>query len=1767
MAGQNGLDPLPQPTDVWQYQPPPPAQPQQADAPTVPSVADLQPASLEDTAQMAVWKGMMTEVPAVPRSSHTWGPLGRFGDFATDIAGNVIGDTMHVLGAPARATEQALGLAVGLFYWNDMDLQQRWELGRLTWEQMFNHGQDSSQIMARINAGEDIDKVIKENEGGWADTIMQMAADPLNLFGVPGVGLLAKGAKALGAGEHVVQGLEAINRGFTAGQVERILARGKLPAIPEGMVRLYRGEVSPAFKGNVPDWVQQGLKESGALEARGRWYTNNVENVKWYLNEAGDHGRVLYVDVPAETAQQAHLLNQPPEIQRFSLDPTTEYFLPREMASSGLELTPRQVERGAPAMSRPYQAASDFVIKSMKLVGLNETEAERIHSRITRGMELNTVGSHTPFEVAARGAQWRAETKSFTYDPRTWFRRWAEQTPISKRNETLGAVQTHAAMSLMSAERPEQARTYMHEIVEGITDGSLVNDNPSWGLAINGSKHDMPAGTIGLLAIGHHARSTGVEFDKLKSIQRLDKGVNLADDAEKKKWIATALEDIHKLAVGDNRKQPGGLDHYFGLAGDYGELDGKPVLFTRERNVPEQAQEELDKLQAGFKKWFGLFYMNTPRHLMANVFNNVARTITTVGGRAWRMSDKQLDRYGGRDMFGLFTHDFSREPYQGIEAAGKASLRDKVIKPWMYLSNEGRGIGDVWVRRSIAGVHTDRQMNMLMAGEHEHSYGILSTIDFGNLFSEQEQKDFLSAYKAVRNPQEALALRASVEAGAVKPDPAHYLAEHWLDDAGFTGDARAHALDHADAYVKGQINDIANEPGMTATEFNRRISALEQDYHEGYSSPFLDPHDPTPIRRTGDLQAVRRQNEHVFFRQQTEQATAIKRVGEMYGVDWQEPYNVLEDYARAYQDRARGVFNTLDYEMSHSAIPDAKLRNQKRNGVQTAFDKWNKEQLDKVDGALRNAFREHPQARSWAEAVIADRKATEVEARKLRKEYHSVVTRMEQGEWDPAARDVWQEYYAKKDALWTAHMDRTLGILGLHRVQTTPLAAEEPYNLMEGVVHLRQTSEGMFESMRRHADELWTADGTAPRAFPITPEQANYLLPQLTDYPQRVQEALGASVAAGKMMADHAMLAYDRKYGFDEIMKFVFPWGFWPTRMAHRYFRAAMTNPGHAGALAALIEGQDRMQADLPERLKGKFKIPFPFLPDWMGGGIYVDPVKMMFPFAFGIDPGIDTEESGLAGALDRTNQFMQSVSLNPAPWLTLPLQLTGGLGDRNQYIRYQLQGLPFGLPGTAAQQAIHSFLAGDPATSWQDGMTPEMANDLTLGNSFPEAQIRNILNIPEGDQWDYYRVLRMLANMAGEGTVTPEEALKAAKARMGPTWEKARDRAGDESGVRNLSSWLGVPGTIYPKGEQAQDGLKMMYDAAREADRKAGGTAPDGNTQAFFEAFPEFQVRQVQKALYRGQPELDAELDTSLYYIDLDKVHTQYDPLIAYYEKQKASLPKGSKEQASNILQGLYADRSSAVDRLERIYSKRKETPSVYAPPTERALKELRTQWYKLSSGTFAEVAGRRELFLQRLGGTGIAPVQYDLAQRADQVLAGFDQRLAEASNSERDGLYRQRLQSVDDLTAQAMTHVSREDFLNYLNASKSEPGDAQVKAQQTADAVRRLFSASPDARKQILAEYPDIATTYGPNPDPQTAGAINAWWTGYYALPPNSMARDDYVQSKVDTLNRLRAAVGLAPLAARERPQALPISVSDDPYAQAWSMITAEQGVSVGG
>lgn len=393
---------------------------------------------------------------------------------------------------------------------------------------------------------------------------------------------------------------------------------------------------------------------------------------------------------------------------------------------------------------------------------------------------------------------------------------------------------------------------------------------------------------------------------------------------------------------------------------------------------------------------------------------------------------------------------------------------------------------------------------------------------------------------------------------------------------------------------------------------------------------------------------------------------------------------------------------------------------------------------------------------------------------------------------------------------------------------------------------------------------------------------------QMKNYLKMVNEDMAGtkliSMRHGEMMRDRALLNYSQRYGIDSVLDVFFPYQFWFTRSMGEWAKRMIDRPSWFSMYARYRLAQQKMEQEgIPSRFGGTTRIPAPWMPDWMGDGLHVDPMGQLFPFAQWGQPmeflsrtagdvnyrtqriiqqwvqsgqtGVSAKQAAQAieqmdGPLWRkayvqAQQEMSqkeldpmnitSFTMSPAMWWTMPYQILKGTPEQIQP-----------LPGTRMGQALRS---------WSDGPLGAIGNLMAM----PEETLRRKFNLNAYGEWGDYYTDRTLANMATEPQFGAQAVLQAMIEREGPVFEEAIRRVeaeislrvpGSETALAIKEGRLGaipftllhtlLPSKILPEGEIVQRGLKTEYN-------KAWSDYENGDLDAvnrFFDENPEYKAR-----------------------------------------------------------------------------------------------------------------------------------------------------------------------------------------------------------------------------------------------------------------------------------------------------------------------------------
>lgn len=463
--------------------------------------------------------------------------------------------------------------------------------------------------------------------------------------------------------------------------------------------------------------------------------------------------------------------------------------------------------------------------------------------------------------------------------------------------------------------------------------------------------------------------------------------------------------------------------------------------------------------------------------------------------------------------------------------------------------------------------------------------------------------------------------------------------------------------------------------------------------------------------------------------------------------------------------------------------------------------------------------------------------------------------------------------------------------------------ADQPIGALDQASQFLPQSEPMDQGWGRYVKPLLSAmqDGAVKQlnerpldgaTRDMSPEGQAMLQRYMKQTQNDMATAKLATVRWGEQKRDFAMLNYNKRYGFDRWMDIVLPYQFYQTRSAMTWAMRALDKPSWYSNYARLKMQQNRYERDIPERLRGKIQIPAPWLPEWMGDSLYIDPISNLF-FPAGLinkaeqkqkdanyqqieaervlqewaadgrytDAQIAEAAQNQEGALwerafaeaqiRRESEIANPIDFftsffGPAWYLSTPLNLAGikvpgiSKGDPNKVSN---------LPLTNTARAIDTVTQG----TWA-----EPVGDIVGLLGKPEEWARKKAGLPTMGEYGEYYTKRQVANMVAEGLITSEQANMAMIEKQGQIWEQATQRVQMELAMRvptmgalyaglhegpkgfaqaALPSLFGSG--LLPAGELEYRGLKEEWNQAWKQFDAGDKTA----VTRFFENYPEYEA------------------------------------------------------------------------------------------------------------------------------------------------------------------------------------------------------------------------------------------------------------------------------------------------------------------------------------
>jgi len=382
------------------------------------------------------------------------------------------------------------------------------------------------------------------------------------------------------------------------------------------------------------------------------------------------------------------------------------------------------------------------------------------------------------------------------------------------------------------------------------------------------------------------------------------------------------------------------------------------------------------------------------------------------------------------------------------------------------------------------------------------------------------------------------------------------------------------------------------------------------------------------------------------------------------------------------------------------------------------------------------------------------------------------------------------------------------------------------------------------------------------RALPLTEGGRAMLGEYVASTKAALSTAKYNAVRFGEWVRDAGLLNYTRRMNFNAWLDVWFPYEFWTTTSIYKWALHSIDRPA---MLATYLRMQKflatayRPEPNLPQRLQGKVRIPLPFLPSWMGDSIFVDPLGSALPFKQWEIPlqAITDQKLGDAAATRRVlEELLNDGKIEQGDYDQALRDQTGPTWERAMALARQDDAderqNPFDIASllTSPHAPLvwaYNALRGQPQDTGPFLPITRTIKGATalLGIGPPggvniEGSVRRALGLPAFDQWDDYRVDRMISNMIAMGEVSVTDGRRAMSERAGPIFEEAKRKAGIEFGVGAMGSLIGMPAGAYPEGEERLRELRDAYQAAWK--RYEAGNLDAVN--AFYREHPEYEAR-----------------------------------------------------------------------------------------------------------------------------------------------------------------------------------------------------------------------------------------------------------------------------------------------------------------------------------
>lgn len=303
-----------------------------------------------------------------------------------------------------------------------------------------------------------------------------------------------------------------------------------------------------------------------------------------------------------------------------------------------------------------------------------------------------------------------------------------------------------------------------------------------------------------------------------------------------------------------------------------------------------------------------------------------------------------------------------------------------------------------------------------------------------------------------------------------------------------------------------------------------------------------------------------------------------------------------------------------------------------------------------------------------------------------------------------------------------------------------------------------------------------------------------------------------------EMMRDAALLNYSKRYGFDNFLTLICPYQFWATRSFMNWTKRMTSHPKLFRTYARLKDMEDRNKKEfMPSKVSGKWGVPLPFLPDWMGGKVFMS-MEQLFPMMNFANVFEDYDEDKENVIISTAKEYLAqmktegritseeySQAINPATRNDSPYwQEAYAQAQLTESSDNSLPGLLQDFLGLSVPLSIGQSLYTGDNSSWNQFPITRFGNNMRalIGDNWIGKGVQGILTAPEkalrkatedefgstfeynefGNWGDYYIKLQ-IRDMMIEGLIDPLDGIEAMVEKDGNAiWEQAAERQRQEN-------------------------------------------------------------------------------------------------------------------------------------------------------------------------------------------------------------------------------------------------------------------------------------------------------------------------------------------------------------------------------------------------